>query len=74
MIRRHDATLDEALDLRRSNPIPRARAVIWITCALVLLIGYGIYGYVDKQERTGGKKPGKKPPNAPPPASAPAGR
>ena len=69
MIRRHDATLDEALDLKRTAPFPRARALVWAACALVLLLGYGAYGYAQKQaEKKAGKKAG-----SPPPASAPGG-
>jgi hypothetical protein len=45
---RHDANLDEAITLRRANPVTRVRAALLGLLLLGLLGLYGWYGYRER--------------------------
>lgn len=46
---RHDANLDEAIQLRRARPLPRHWAALLGCLALVLLGLYGWFGYQERK-------------------------
>lgn len=80
---RLDANLDAAMDLRRAVPISNLRAIGFASVALLLILGYGVFGYLDQRARAAVAKKLNKPPATAPasmpstgssPASAPAGR
>ena len=69
MIYRHDRTLDDAIDLKRAQPMSRLRALLWAVVLLLLLAAYGLR-VKQRDESPAPTRVG----TSMPPASAPAGR